>query len=259
MSDGDEFDREGADHDRLAELDDLHGDVGRARLAEPPRLDEFGGEAGHIDRRAQVRPKLDEGADVVLMRVGYDDPDQVLPRLLDKVEIRHDEIDAGHVLVGETYAEVDHQPSARARRPIAIKGAVHSDLAQAAKRSEHQLAVVVHLGSAFRRRRQSRLRQDFHARREREVGRLDALEPALRAQEQATVRIDPLEDAFAFAGAVLDRNPFAESERAIEPSRANAVERLSRAPGVERLVKSLDEKSVQFAGRHRLSAGARQT
>ena len=173
-----------------------------------------------------------------------------------KLEIRHDEIDAWHVLVGEGDAKVDHQPLARVRRPIAVKGAIHADLAQAAERDEHELVVVGHLGSAFRPvgSRQNRRRRERRERgRQREVGRLDGLEPALGAHEQATSRIDPLEDALAFAGAVLDRDPFAEAQGAIEPSGANAVERLSGAPGGERLAKPLDETLEQFARTHRLS------
>ena len=81
----------------------------------------------------------------------------------------------------------------------------------------------------------------------------------LGAHEQATRRIDPLEDALTFASAVLDRDPFAKAEGAIEPSGANAVERLSGAPGVERLVKSLNETLEQFATIHRFSPRPRQT
>src|SRR5271155_5590365 len=84
------------------------------------------------------------------MRVGDDDADQILFRLLDEGEVRHDEIDAGQVLAGEGDAEVNHQPLASVRRPIAVKGAIHADLAQAAERGEHELVAVCHLGSAFR-------------------------------------------------------------------------------------------------------------
>ena len=152
MGDGDEFDRERADHDPLAETDDIQRDLGRAWLAEPARLDEFRREARQVDGRVKVGPKLNEGPDVVLMRVGDDDPDQILLRLFDEVEIRHDEIDAGQVLAREADAKVDHQPPARIRRPVAVKGAIHANLAQAAERDEHELIVVRHRGSAFRPR-----------------------------------------------------------------------------------------------------------
>jgi hypothetical protein len=81
----------------------------------------------------------------------------------------------------------------------------------------------------------------------------------LRAHEQAAGHIDPLEHALAFAGAVLDRDPFAKAKRVIEPSGANAVERLSGAPGIEGLAKASDEALKQFAAIHHLSPCPRQT
>ena len=90
---------------------------------------------------------------MVLVRVGDDDSDQILLRLLDKAEIGHDEIDAGQVLACKGHAEIDHQPLARVCGPVAVKGAIHADLAQAAERGEHELAVVRHLGSALPRLR----------------------------------------------------------------------------------------------------------
>ena len=164
-----------------------------------------GREARHIDGRAQVRPKLGKGADVILMRMGDDDPDQILLRLLDEAEIRHDEIDARQVLAGEGDAEVDHQPLARVRRPIAVKGAIHADLAQAAERGEHELAVVCHLSSAFRRVRSRRRppRAGVRARQSQRSAASMRLEPALGAHEQAAGRINPLENALALSAAVL--------------------------------------------------------
>ena len=83
--------------------------------------------------------------------------------------------------------------------------------------------------------------------------------PSLGAHEQAAGRVDPLEHALALTGSVLDRDPFAQTEGAIEPSGANAVKRLSGAPSVERLAKPLNETLEQFAGAHRFSARPRQT
>ena len=65
----------------------FNGILGAPRLAEPTRLDEFRREARQVDGRAQVRPKLHQGTDVILMRVGDDDPDQILFRLFDEFEI----------------------------------------------------------------------------------------------------------------------------------------------------------------------------
>ena len=63
----------------------------------------------------------------------------------------------------------------------------------------------------------------------------------------------------ALTGPVLDCNPFAQAEDAIEPSGANAVKRPSGAPRVERLAKSPDEKLEQFARAHRFSGRPSQT
>src|ERR1700733_4676307 len=147
MSDRDEFDYERANRTLLAELDDLQWYLRRARLAEPTRLGQSGRKARHIYGRAQVRPEFGKGAEVVLVRVSDDDPDQILLCLLDKSQIRHNEIDAGHVLARKGDAKVNHQPLASVRRPIAVKRAIHADLAQAAKRGEHELIAVCHLGS----------------------------------------------------------------------------------------------------------------
>src|SRR5580700_9365955 len=77
--------------------------------------------------------------------------------------------------------------------------------------------------------------------------------------EQAAGGIDPLEHALPLTGVVLDRDPFAQPDGEIEPSGANAVERLSSPPFVKRVVKPLDETLEQFSRSHRLSARPRQT
>ena len=88
MGDGDEFNRERADRDLLAMRYDLHRNLGRARFAEPTGLGEPRGEARHIDRRSQARPEFGERADVILVRMGDDDADEILPRFLDEARDR---------------------------------------------------------------------------------------------------------------------------------------------------------------------------
>ena len=258
MGDGDELDAKRADGDALAVSDDPERNFGRAGLAEPAGLGESGREAGHIHGRAKVWPKLGERPDVVLVSVGDDDPNQILLRLLDEAEIGHDQIDAGQVLAGKRHPKVDHQPLTRVSGPVAVKRTIHADLAQAAERGEHELAVVRHLGSALPRL-QSRCGLGVRSRREAEVGRLDALEPALGTHEQATGSIDPLEDALAPAAAALDRDALAKTVDAVKPSGANTIERSSFAPGDERLVEPLDETLEQLARADRPPTGARQT
>ena len=72
----------------------LMRNLGRARFAEPTGLGEPGRKARQIDRRSQARPEFGERADVILVRMGDDDADEILPRFLDEAQIGHDEIDA---------------------------------------------------------------------------------------------------------------------------------------------------------------------
>ena len=78
MGDGDEFDVERSDLDPVARLDDLDGNLGRAGLAQAARLGKAGGEARRVDRHAEPRPEFGERADMVLMRMGDDDADEVV-------------------------------------------------------------------------------------------------------------------------------------------------------------------------------------
>ena len=93
-----------------------------------------------------------------LVRVGDDDADEIALDLLHEGKVGHHEIDARRFVPGEGEAEIDHQPFSPTGRPEAVKRAVHSDFAQAAKGCEHELRVVLHLQSNFLRRRRSGLR-----------------------------------------------------------------------------------------------------
>ena len=91
MGDGDEFDVERPDVDALPRADDLDRNLRRAGLAEPPRLEQAGRETRRDRPGAEARPKIGERADMVLMRVGDDDADEVLRDLLDEADVGHDQ------------------------------------------------------------------------------------------------------------------------------------------------------------------------
>ncbi len=148
MGDGDELDLERADLDAPAHGHDLDRDFRRAGLAQAPRFGQTRGEAAHVDGHAERGPKLGQGADVILMRVGDDEADEVALDGLHEGEVGHDEIDAGRLVAGEGQAEIDHQPFAPSRRAEAVKGAVHADFAQAAQGDKHELRVVLHAFSS---------------------------------------------------------------------------------------------------------------
>ena len=195
MGDGNEFDVERADLEPRARLDDPDRNLRRARLAEPARFGEAGGEGRRIDLDAEARPQLGQRADMVLVRMGDDDADEILLHLLDEADVGHDEIDARQVVAGEGDAEVDHQPLARLRRAIAVERAIHSDFAQAPERREHELAVVCHSVPAFPRKRSGRSR---HGRAIRlwqypEIRGFDRFDPAPLAKQQTADAVKPLE------------------------------------------------------------------
>ena len=87
---------------------------------------------------------------MVLVRMGDDDADKVLLDLFDKSDVGKDEIDAGQFVAGEGDADIDQQPFAPFGWAEAVEGAVHADLAEAAKRREDQFVLVSHTLDAFR-------------------------------------------------------------------------------------------------------------
>ena len=129
MRDGDELDVERADVDPAVLRDDSDRDFRSARLAQTSRLGEARGETRHVDGHAEPRPEFGQGADMILVRMGDDEADEVLFHLLDEGEVGHDEIHARQILPRECEAQIDHQPLAAADRAIAVERAIHPDFA----------------------------------------------------------------------------------------------------------------------------------
>ena len=115
---------------------DLGGDALLLELA----ANQPGGERRRVERHAEIGGKIGDRADMVLVAVGQDDAEQVLPPPLDEVEVGQHEVDAGIGGIGEGQAEVDHHPFAVA----AVEIDVHADLARAAERAEEEFVVGGH-------------------------------------------------------------------------------------------------------------------
>ena len=96
--------------------------------------DQRGGKRGGVERHTKFLRKIRHRADVVFVRVGQHDPEQVRLALLDEVEIGEDQFGAGVFVGAEGHAQVDHQPLAVA----AVEVDVHPDLARPAERAEQQ-------------------------------------------------------------------------------------------------------------------------
>ncbi len=103
-----------------------------------------GRESRREDAASQLRPKIGHGADMVLVRMGDDEAEQILPDPLDEAEIRQQQVDARQVRPREGQTAVHHDPFAPFRRPEAVKRGIHADFAQASERAEDEFFAAVH-------------------------------------------------------------------------------------------------------------------
>ena len=74
--------------------------------------DQPGGERRRVNRHLQIGGHVGQRADMILMPVGDDDPDEVLHPLLDEFEVGQDEVDPRIFMVGEGQSAIGHQPFA---------------------------------------------------------------------------------------------------------------------------------------------------
>ena len=92
------------------------------------------GEPAAVDRRRRGLEREGEGADVVLVAVGEDDPAQTLAPLGEVGEVGHDSVDARHLRAGEEHARVEQE-----QVPLPLEDhRVEAELSQAAERDEPQ-------------------------------------------------------------------------------------------------------------------------
>ena len=107
---------------------DLAGDPGFFQLVGHQR----GGERGGVQRNSQFLREIGHRADVILVRMGEHDPDQIGLALLDEIQIGEDQFGARVFIGAKGHAQIDHQPLAIA----AIEVDVHADLARSAERQK---------------------------------------------------------------------------------------------------------------------------
>src|SRR5690606_6161481 len=100
------------------------------------------GERRGVNGCTEPRPHVDDRAEVVLVRMGQDDPDERTALLFDEAQIGKHDIDARLVLVREGQTEVDHEPAACVFRTNAVKVDVEADLAEAAEAHEDDLVLA---------------------------------------------------------------------------------------------------------------------
>ena len=96
-----------------------------------------------IQRHAQIGGEIGHRADMILVRMGQHDPEQVFRPFLDKFQIGKHQIDTRVPRVGKGHPQIDHQPFA----VTTIKVDVHSDFARATERAEQQFLTRLHVNS----------------------------------------------------------------------------------------------------------------
>ena len=122
----------GADLHRLA-VADRHeaGAVGQPGLFDPvPGQPDR--ELGAVDRRLQLAQQVGQAARVVFVPVGEDDPVDPVPAIVQVGELGQDQVDAGHVGVGEHDPAVEDDDAA----VDLDAGAVATDLTETAEEDD---------------------------------------------------------------------------------------------------------------------------
>jgi hypothetical protein len=129
--------------ERLVGADDMERHAGRNALLFQLAAHQPGREGRRVQRHAQVLGKVRQRADMVLVTVSDDDPDQAVPPLFDELEVGEDQVDAGIARVCEGHAAIDHHPFA----VRAVQRHVHTDFARSAERAKQQFVLGSHLRS----------------------------------------------------------------------------------------------------------------
>src|SRR5262249_57290950 len=111
-----------------AERHDVPRDLGRAGLAFQLGLQQRGGKWRGIDRQLEARPQVDERAEMILVRVSEHEAEHVASLLHQIADVRHDEIDAGQSVVGESNSEIDCDPLTAVLVAEAVDREIHADL-----------------------------------------------------------------------------------------------------------------------------------
>ena len=98
------------------------------------QLDEARGEPGAVDGHVHLLEHVGDGADVVLMPVGDEEPADPGPVLDEIADVGDDQVDAVHVVPGEGHAAVHHDDLAA----VLIGGHVLADLIETAQGDDFQ-------------------------------------------------------------------------------------------------------------------------
>ena len=134
-----ELDVERAEREAAAERHDIDRNFRSAALALPLGFEQRGRERRRVDRQLEPWPQIDESAEMVLMRVGEHDAEDVAAFFDQETDVGQDQVDARQLLLArERDADIDDDPLPARRRAEAVEREIHPDLADAAERRKNQ-------------------------------------------------------------------------------------------------------------------------
>src|SRR5712675_454556 len=140
-----ELDLERSEIDAAARSHDGDRDFRRIALGGAFGLEQRRTELRRVDWALQLRPEVDNGAEMVFVGMSQHQSDQVVALFFEKGDVGHDQIDAGQMLlIAEGHAEIDREPGALMAVAEAIDRQVHADLADAAERGKGQFIGSCH-------------------------------------------------------------------------------------------------------------------
>src|SRR5712671_5781651 len=129
-----ELDLERSEIDAAARSHDGDRDFRRIALGRAFGLEQRRTELRRVDWAFQLRPQIDNRAEMVFVGMSQHQSDQVVALFFEKGDVGHDQIDAGQMLlIAEGHAEIDREPGALLAVAEAIDRQVHADLTNAAE------------------------------------------------------------------------------------------------------------------------------
>ena len=106
----DEAQRERLQVDAAARRDDVDADLVVQAVFAQLAAQDRGGERGAVDRAFEFRPEPCDGADVILMRVGDDEAEELVFTVGDEARVCHHDLDLGEFAATEADAAVNGEP-----------------------------------------------------------------------------------------------------------------------------------------------------
>src|ERR1700682_3923894 len=101
MGHGNELDIERPKAKAPAERNDVHRNVGRARLPLPLGRKKRSSKGRCMDRNLELRPQIDESAEMIFVRVGEHEAEKIASLLDQIADIGENEIDPRQIVAGE--------------------------------------------------------------------------------------------------------------------------------------------------------------